>query len=474
MCRLSFYLIIYLIVLSTSYLVFLTTNFSHTDVDSARYMLSALIQSEAAIIAIVVTMSLVAAQLAASLYSVRVTNIFRNSPDLWILMLIYGIVLFWGLGVLKLIEKADLPCASDLICQSNLQGHIALTYSLGIFAFVALAPYIWNIFGMLNASTITTKCAKNITKQSILKSTDDDSFLTIIDIMKSSLIKYDYGTLETGLKAIKERIGVILESKNLDADEEKKISDYIFEHLVPVGKLALSRSDEISINQVTNIIQEIGTIAVKNQCELMTDGALIHLRYIGREAVNRNLELPADVAITAIQNIGTIAVKNHYGQMANRAIEYLANIGISATKQKFESPARMAINAIEKISVDNEIHIPTIAAETGIFHLGNIGRVAIDNRLEGTTSDAALSLEKIGRIAAKNNRSNVILFVINTLYNMGNYATVKGLPNISVNISTILYSVCTSIPTEMKLEKKEALEALKMLKAFRLLSYKNS
>ena len=436
-CRLSFYLIIYLVVLSISYLVFLSTNFSHTDVDSARYMLSALIQSEAAIIAIVITMSLVAAQLAASLYSVRVTNIFRNSPDLWILMLIYGIVLFWGLGVLKLIEKADPQCASNLICQSNLQGHIALTYSLGIFAFIALAPYMWNIFGMLNASTITTNCAKNITKESILKSittknpADNDYFLTIIDIMKSSLIKYDYGTLETGLSAIEECICGILEDEYHDANEDEKISKYVFGHLAPVGKLALSRADEISTNQVIN----------------------------------------------TMQNIGNIAVKNHCGQMANSAIEYLANIGLSATTRKFELSARMTINAIQEIvttSVENKIDVPMIATETGISLLGEIGRRAIDNKLEGTTRDVALSLEIIGQIAAINNRSNIILFVINTLCNMSNYAMVKGLPNLCKDISNFLDIVYTSIPAEMKLEKKEAFKAIKMLKAFRLTSYKNS
>ena len=61
-------------------------------------------------------------------------------------------------------------------------------------------------------------------------------------------------TLETGLKAIKVRIGVILESKNLDADEEKKISDYIFvDSAAGLGVEAMSvidMADELII--VTN------------------------------------------------------------------------------------------------------------------------------------------------------------------------------------------------------------------------------
>ena len=47
----------------TSCFFFLEFNLVHTDVDSARYMLSALIQSEAAVIAVVVSLSMVAVQL---------------------------------------------------------------------------------------------------------------------------------------------------------------------------------------------------------------------------------------------------------------------------------------------------------------------------------------------------------------------------------------------------------------------------
>lgn len=108
------------------HVVFSYFGFLHTDVDSARYMLSALVQSEAAIVALVVTLSLVAVQLAAQSYSARVIEVFRRAPDLWILMGIYGIAIFYGLGVLKLIERANPQlCAEEYICLSNLEGYVS-------------------------------------------------------------------------------------------------------------------------------------------------------------------------------------------------------------------------------------------------------------------------------------------------------------------------------------------------------------
>jgi uncharacterized membrane protein len=58
-----------------------------TDANSARYMLSAMVQAQAAIVAIVVTLTLVAVQLTASAYSPRVIRIFRDNPDIWILLI---------------------------------------------------------------------------------------------------------------------------------------------------------------------------------------------------------------------------------------------------------------------------------------------------------------------------------------------------------------------------------------------------
>lgn len=105
--RLAFYSSLGAVVILASHIAFSYFNLLHTDVDSARYMLSALVQSEAAIVALVVTLSLVAVQLAAQSYSARVIEVFRRTPDLWILMGIYGIAIFYGLGVLKLIEKVN-------------------------------------------------------------------------------------------------------------------------------------------------------------------------------------------------------------------------------------------------------------------------------------------------------------------------------------------------------------------------------
>jgi len=112
--------------------------FLQTYPDSARYMLSTIVQSEAAIFALVVTLSLIAVQLAASSFSTRIIEIFKKTPDVWTLIIIYISLLIYGLAVLKLIESNDKNI-------SNFEYYISLDYRLSIFAFLAIIPYIWNI-----------------------------------------------------------------------------------------------------------------------------------------------------------------------------------------------------------------------------------------------------------------------------------------------------------------------------------------
>ncbi|HIE31892.1 MAG TPA: DUF2254 domain-containing protein, partial [Methanosarcinales archaeon] len=84
------YFALLVVVLGVCYGAFNYLNLYHTDADSARYMLSAMVQAQAAIIAIVITLTLIAVQLTASAYSPRVIDIFKKNPDMWLLLGFYG------------------------------------------------------------------------------------------------------------------------------------------------------------------------------------------------------------------------------------------------------------------------------------------------------------------------------------------------------------------------------------------------
>ncbi len=70
--------------------------------ENARYMLSALVQCEATVVSIVVSLSLVALQLSAS-YSPRLVSIFKRSRSFWFTVILYTFTIILTLTALKLI-----------------------------------------------------------------------------------------------------------------------------------------------------------------------------------------------------------------------------------------------------------------------------------------------------------------------------------------------------------------------------------
>ena len=143
-------LLIYLFFfISLVFVSFILTSFkfSLSNADSSRYMISALIQSEATIFAIVITLSLVAVQQSATSYSPRVIEIFKDknkNPDFWILIIIYLVAMLYSALVLKLIDDNLTPDGliennhASIKILTNIQTHIWMTYFMSFFAFVSL------------------------------------------------------------------------------------------------------------------------------------------------------------------------------------------------------------------------------------------------------------------------------------------------------------------------------------------------
>lgn len=224
--------------------------------DSARYLLSALVQSLAAIIAIVVTLTLVAVQLAASAYSPRVIDIFKKDWVMWLLLVWYGLSIFFGLFVLEMIEGEYQNLSHWGV---SLESCVFLAYLMGIVAFTGLFWHVGNVVDILKPENIIEKLSKNITREKVSKFIEseekqiadraepakDDPVQPIMDIIHGAVMKYDVATTGVGLKAVTDRMIEII-----DSDSQEEISSRFCAHLERIGKLALSREDSESVTKV--------------------------------------------------------------------------------------------------------------------------------------------------------------------------------------------------------------------------------
>ena len=246
---LTIYLVIFVMVTMVSYLFFYHFKLLYTDVDSARYILSSLIESEATILAIVVTLSLVAVQLAASSSS-RVIDIFKRTPDLWVLIVVYIFAIAYCVTLLKLIVDTQNRI-------SDLENYILFAYYISMFAFIALIPYMWNILDLMKPSVVIGKLTERITEKNVLTAASadgkliekDDPIQPIMDIMNASLMKYDYGTFREGLRAIWNSTTSMLD-KNQDKNEKEKIVKHVLYHLETVKRLTAESNESKLVDEV--------------------------------------------------------------------------------------------------------------------------------------------------------------------------------------------------------------------------------
>ena len=413
---LEYYLLFVLVVVVVIY-VFDHLSLIHTEPASARYMLSALVQSQAAIVAIVITLTLIAVQLTASAYSPRVIRIFRDYPDMWILLLFYGFSIFLGLLVLKMIRGAE-DSSQIVIFNISLESSIIFVYALGISTFAILFLYLRNIMNLVTSENIINRLAIEITRDKILNP-KEDPIQPIMDIIHGSIMKYDLETTRVGLKAVTAQV-----LKVIDPDSEKEISRRFCNHSERVSRLAISREDEDSTTEVIKNLATFGKSTAEKELKDAISQVAQSLGAIGRTAAENKLEFAASQAANYLGEVGSVAAENKLKDATSQVASSIYSVGEKATEKGLEDATSEAARSLRDVGIDaagNRLKNATLQAvrclgfvgkasaekgfkdatlQTGVF-LEGVGRAAVENELDDAIRRAALCLGIVGKAAAE-------------------------------------------------------------------------
>ena len=92
----------------------------------------------------------------------------------------------------------------------------------------------------MNPSTIINKLAEEITLENVLKtigSDNKDPLQPIMDIVHSSVIRYDYSTLTECFNIMDYKLNEILEIKSLNKEKKEAILNLVISHYGRAGIL---------------------------------------------------------------------------------------------------------------------------------------------------------------------------------------------------------------------------------------------
>lgn len=339
------------------------------DDESARYFLSALVQSQAAILAIVITLTLIAVQLASSHYSPRVIDIFKKDPMLWWFLCYYGISIFFGLYILMMMQVIQNGNIVILIGLNRYSVHISLeywiyaAYWIAISTFVVLFVYMENILDLLKPSNIIKKLSDNISKEKLskhiesleehkkdrTKPIEEDPVQPIMDIIHSSVMRYDIATTSIGINAITNRAIEVMNPN------EHKISKHFCDHFERIGKLAVNRGDEESVIEVIKNLEAFGESAAKREYVVTIVNVAKCTRSIGKIAAAKRYADATRQAILCIRSVGETATENSKGNLLDVVVYQVAisigAVGLSAEENELRDEVWQAKRSLVLVGI---------------------------------------------------------------------------------------------------------------------------
>lgn len=267
--------------------------YPHTDQDNARYILSAISQGLAAILALVFTITLVVAQMTRR-YTAMDKIIFR--PETILLMIIFGLGVVTPLLVLK----------------TELWGlGVNLSIALTVFCVFSLIPFLKGVNWVLKYEFGVNALYKEINKE------------IVVAIESENKESVDVGELtEIGIKAVTE------------APEYTVVT--IINSLSQIGKKCAEEGFGDETSCVVNGLSVIGVESVGRKFEEASFFAALGLNEIGVVAAKIGLTSvvgdPVPNAIVGLKVIGAKAAEKGFVKYDTtiRAVEGLNDIGMAA------------------------------------------------------------------------------------------------------------------------------------------------
>jgi hypothetical protein len=426
-----------------------------TDIDSAKYFLSSMVQAQAAIVSLVITLTLIAIQMTAGSYAPRVVDAMKKNPDMWFLLVIYIASISIGFVALKLIDLWDL---------------VSFVLILGIYTFLVLFLYIYYTINLLRPEGVVKMLVDDINVGNIQrKEGTDDVMQPVFDVVHASINRFDITTTRVGLNQLEERVIELLRIS--DDIHRYSIVNNFCEHIERSAVVALRNDDEGTVIEILMVLEKLGD-QVADLGPVEDDLGLVDavqqvamtLRKIGVYAADKEFERATILMPQALRYVGIHAALSGLEMGTIEAVRAIKDISIHAIDRGMERTILMVPGLLDEVStytVNNGLESATVHVSGA---LGDVGIHAADKKLEDMTIQVALALNTVGVHTADKGMENVTLNVAGALYMVGMHAAEEGLEDATVKVVDALKEVEIHAANN-KLEKVTA-NVKEILKSF--------
>lgn len=276
--------------------------FLPSSAESSRYLLSALAQSQAAIIAIVITITLISLQFAQS-HTIWIIKIFERQRIFWIVLFIYAFSIIYDMILLQIISE-------DI---SNIKNHIALSTILFTVAIFIIFPFISSTLKLLNPIKIIDELSANINSKEIKKYGIDSLLSPLINMANTAILRQ-----ETDVSLI--CINSIVNKCKLFGIKRFGECDYYINALEQISAKSLDQRDDESTQRVIKGIGEIGESVTKLHSPADIG---ISLKHLGIRAIETDLSKSYYQSIDSLNVLLSALLQANISQEKSDRYQYL-------------------------------------------------------------------------------------------------------------------------------------------------------
>jgi hypothetical protein len=260
-----------------------------TDLNASNVM-SALAQIQGVIIAIIISLTLVAIQLSSQRYSTRIISIFINKKkSFWVILLIFSISIFYDIMVLWTVGKSN-----------YFEIFIYFGILLMLFALIFLFIYIKSVMETLEPINALNMIVEGIEPSEIhdyLGDNDGNPLpLTVIsDIINQSIKIFDENTIISGIEGIINIFKKTVEYYN-DLYKLESINISNQENLTRIN-----RFDDMA-SYFGDFITDIALNCIRNRLKFASIKSIMSLEILFKEIANFENDEIKDIAFNFIYN----------------------------------------------------------------------------------------------------------------------------------------------------------------------------
>lgn len=440
--------------LSAYLLAILTTTVSPNLIivnESARSIVSTSIQTQATILAIVISLTLLAIEMTASKYSPRVIDIFKNDGLLFAFLISYILSIAVSSMFLSLIDNPNFTIDITL--------WTLFVIILGVILISMLIPYFKSIMDLLNTENIIRKLAKQIHIDTI--DPKIDPFQSIFDVIYGAIKINDFTTMSNGLIVVEKRFNEIIE-KDPNNWQNEYISLRFFDDIKRCGFLLLERREDKYAFEIITRLKTLSEWALTKQYTLVLEKSRPAIEEIAIKACEREMASVVDYTLTLlketvekIENIPELSKDERMIQKWSYTlfsyIESISSIGKTSIRCNLKVSFRKNIEILDNLG-RNSIRQDLAFKEDFLFKkITLLANESLKENKPEFLNPSIQTLKGLGIYSVNQNHGKEALFVLEELKNIGKFAAEqKNGQIVQLIVNSIQDIAITAIERQMK------------------------